>query len=131
MANIDWKSRKKIDDVVDTLAFSRVKGFYPTIVNKTTEVPLDVVFDYLLTLVGEKELNLKWEIKCPHYDCLNTLVKTQDIESYLGKTIVCQDCYREVKISKNIIFPAFEVSDEYRDFIRDNKKKLKNPLKVF
>jgi hypothetical protein len=130
VTSIDWKSKREINEVVETIAFSKVQRFYPTIVNKVTDIPLEKTFDYLLTLVQDGELNLKWEIKCPHYDCLNTLLKVENIDDYLGKTIECEDCYREILIKRSIVFPTFEVNDEYREYIRDNKKKRKNPLKT-
>ncbi len=128
--SIDWESKRVIEEIVDHLAFSRVKRFYPTYIHKITKLPLKEVFNHLLTFVEDGRLILKWEIRCDDLTCNSIIMRTEKIEGYLNKSIECDDCENEVLVRESIVFPIFEISENYRHRIRELKKKDQNLLKV-
>lgn len=130
MSNFDWESKRDIEESVEQLGFSRVKRFYPTYIHKITNVPLDRVFDYLLILVEDGRLNLKWEIRCPDLYCGSKIKRIEKIETYLHETIECPDCENEFCVRESMTFPVFEINPSYRARIREIKKKDRNLLKV-
>lgn len=130
MPNIDWESKLKIDEVIEQMALSRVQRFYPTIIHKITDVPLTKTFEYLLDLVQDNRLLMKWEIRCPNFDCLTAITRIDKLEDYISKPIECKSCENEILVSENIIFPVFEFNPVYKERIREIKKKDRNLLKV-
>lgn len=129
MTKLDWESKRDIEEVVDQIAFSRVRRFYPTYIHKITDIPLNEVFNYLLILVEDGRLKLKWEIRCPDLEC-NLIIRTERIEDYLHKIIECNDCEGEIFVSESLIFPVFEINEHYRERMREIKKKERNLLKA-
>ncbi|MDW0355034.1 hypothetical protein [Bacillus velezensis] len=124
-----WKEEKLIEEAIDNLAYSRVKRFYPTYICKVTGIPLENTFTYLLSLVEKGILILKWEIRCPDYDCNSIVARVDELSQYINKCIECRGCEEEIFVKKDIIFPVFEINEEYRIYIK-NKKKQKNRLKA-
>ncbi|QEV91066.1 hypothetical protein F3129_06460 [Bacillus velezensis] len=124
-----WKEEKLIEEAIDNLAYSRVKRFYPTYICKVTGIPLENTFTYLLSLVEKGILILKWEIRCPDFDCNSIVARVDELSQYINKRIECRGCEEEIFVKKDIIFPVFEINEEYRIYIK-NKKKQKNRLKA-
>ncbi|UOR10292.1 hypothetical protein [Halobacillus amylolyticus] len=129
MTVINYMDKETIDEIINNLAFSRVERFYPTLISKSTDIPLNVVFDYLLTLTEDGRLELLWEIRCPDYDCNHIMYRTKDVESYMGKHLECEDCEEEVLVRGDRVFPVFKLNSNYKEHIR-NKKKGRNLLKA-
>ncbi len=118
-----------IDDQIKYLAVLPIKRFYPTIVAKQTGLPLQVVFEYLLELASREKpkLQLKWEIRCPNYYCARTLYVLDSFPTNLDETIYCKYCGKEFNLSIDIIFPAFIITPEYKNYIKENTKKKRYP----
>lgn len=129
MTKLDWESKRNIEEVVDQIAFSRVRRFYPTYIHKITGIPLNEVFNYLLILVEDDRLILKWEIRCPELECNSIMIRTEKIEDYLHQAIECNNCEEEVIVRGSIVFPVFEINDYYRSRVRELKKKEQNLIK--
>src|SRR5690625_1117050 len=130
VAELDWELKREIEDIVDYLACTRVTRFYPTYIHRITKIPLDKVFHHLSTMVGDKRLALKWEIRCPNLDCESIITCTERIQDYIDKYIECDYCENDVLVSKSIVFPVFVIDSDYRGKIYEIKKKEINPLKV-
>lgn len=122
-----WKVKKQIDEFVELLAVSSVQQFYPTSIPKyASDVSLEVAFDYLLKLCETGELQLLWEAKCPGGNvefCLRRLDITCDYQKLLNNEYICDICGREIRLDKNHIFPVFKISDDYREYLRQEFKK--------
>lgn len=87
MTKLDWESKRNIEEVVDQIAFSRVRRFYPTYIQKVTGIPLNEVFNFLLTLVEDGRLNLMWEIRCPDFDCNSIIIRTGKLKIFCIKQL--------------------------------------------
>ncbi|QAS52357.1 hypothetical protein [Halobacillus litoralis] len=129
MAELHYQDKRKIENVIEEIAYSRVKRFYPTIVSKATDLPLNTVFEYLLKLTLDGRLKLEWEIRCDDYECNSLILRTDDIDQFIGQYVECE-CEREILINENIIFPVFSISGHYRQDIRESKKKSPSLLKA-
>jgi hypothetical protein len=128
----NWKVKRQVDEFVELLAVSPVEQFYPTSIPKyTSDVSLEAAFDYLLKLCETGELQLLWEVKCPGDDiefCLRRLDIAPDYHKVLNKDYSCDICGRESCVDKNHIFPVFKISDDYRNYLRQEfKKKTESP----
>lgn len=130
VSNLNWEVKRNIDQVVEQIALTRVTRFYPTYIHKITGVPLNELFDYLITLVEDDRLRLKWEIRCPDLNCNSIIKRTSKIEDYLYKTIDCSDCDSHLLVTESTVFPIFEIQESYKEGIRDIKKKALNLLKT-
>jgi len=110
-----------IDDWVEEIASMDVKKFYPTAVAKDTGLPLQVVFEHLLSLTNSGKIILLWEIRCPNYECVRNIITTDNPSLYIGKIIDCRICGEEIEVTQNIIFPVFKVAPDYKDRVRQKK----------
>ncbi len=123
-----WKEKRKIEKFIETIAFSAIKRFYPTAVAKHTGIPVDEVFQLLLEMCESGQLKLVWEVRCPGYNCARTLV-TFTTKENPPVEYFCSTCGENIEIDNSNIFPAFEVAEEFRDYIREESKK-KNLLRL-
>lgn len=130
MFKFDWESKRKIEEIIDQIASSRIKKFYPTIIHKLTELPLNQIFNFLLDMVEDGRLILKWEIRCTNYDCSVLLIRTDNIKVYMSETVNCGECDNEIEVNESIVFPVFEINNQYKDRLGEFKKKEKNLLKA-
>lgn len=112
----------KVDRWVDRKALGMIRGFYPTALLTEVDYPLHVVFERLLELVNDGKLHLKWEIRCPNYECHRTL-DTVDTFPQTEITYECL-CGREVDLSPDVIFPVFEITQEYRKDVRESRQEV-------
>lgn len=108
-----------VNDWIDDIAALKVKKFYPTAVARDTSLPLKEVFEYLLEAVKDGKLNLFWEIRCPNLECIRTIEISP--EKDIAGGIVCPLCGELIEITPDIIFPVFEVTDEYKERIKQKK----------
>lgn len=121
-----WQIKNEIESFIELVALSSIERFYPTAVAKHTGFPLGVVFDYLIELSSIGQLLFIQEIRCPNYGCTRNV----NVQVELGETILC-DCGKEFMITHDLIFPAFELNPEYREYIRNkSKKKAKNRISL-
>ncbi|CEP67906.1 Uncharacterized [Moorella glycerini] len=112
-----------VDEWVRSISSLPIVSFYPTAVAKATGLPLTDVFNRLLYLVNDGKLRLLWEIRCPNYDCVRTLEIVDDPKKIIGKSIYCTSCGEEIEeISSDNIFPAFQISPEYKARVIKKKR---------
>lgn len=104
---------------VEEAAHTPIKRFYPTAIASVVSLPISTIFDQLLKLAEQKKVNVFWEVRCP--ECYSTVLTSEPLQ--FGDSLVCSIGH-EIEFSSEIIFPAFELNSEYRDFIQANKKKL-------
>ncbi|UQZ84569.1 hypothetical protein SK3146_03824 [Paenibacillus konkukensis] len=130
---VTLKEKRELNNFLDLLAFSTVKRFYPTAAMNYTQVTsLEDTYDYFLDLVESGELSIVWEVKCTSEKiiCARKLDDAQSKEMLLNKEVACDICGHEFTVSSNDLFPAFEISTEYREIVREDKKKTSNRLKI-
>lgn len=125
-----WEIKEKIDDAVRVIAYSAVKYFYPTAITKATNTPLPDAFEYLLTLVQSGVLNIKWEIRCPNLDCLQTIKTVDSLDEIIEEYIEC-GCGKEVLLTRDIVFPIFEINPDYKEYVKKNKSKKKKKITFY
>ncbi|MCY7919578.1 hypothetical protein [Bacillus vallismortis] len=123
---INWKQKSEIDEVIKEIACSRVIRFYPTYISKITLINLDTVFEYLLELVDDGSLNILWEIRCPDFDCNSVILRTHNLSEIMGKEIECDYCENGLLVRRQHVFPVFEINDDFREFLKQSKKKQVN-----
>ncbi|MEH7046826.1 hypothetical protein V7055_25940 [Bacillus thuringiensis] len=120
-----------IDKWVERKVNSFIKYFYPTIVAKETELPLNEVFERLLFLVKDKKLILNWEIRCP--DCNYTITTLDEFPTSIPSEIFCEFCQEDVELSLDYIFPVFKIDPKYKKHVKEctkvSKKKKSARLK--
>lgn len=119
------KAKRKVREFVDSVALSIVKAFYPSAAAKYANIPLDEAFTYLLEMVDNDELILKWELRCPNFSCVHT-IDFYDTRLLLGE-ILCPKCGEEFDVTPNDYYPVFELQPELRDIIRQEKKTKNRP----
>jgi len=117
-----WEEKRKFNSYIDTIAFSAVKRFYPTAVAKHTGIQVDETFQLLLELCASGQLKLVWEVRCPKHDCARTLTTLNSKENP-PLECYCQKCGEDIEIDNDNIFPAFEVTEEFRNYVRQESKK--------
>lgn len=113
-----------VDFWVEGRARSLIKSFYPTIVARDIELPLELVFERLMELSDDKKLLLKWEARCP--ECHYTINTFDDFPLVKpGDSLFCSRCHDEIEMDLDYIYPVFELAPAFRKSIRerDNQKK--------
>lgn len=111
-----------IERWIDAAALSAIKRFYPTALTRNISLPLQEIFYHLVRLVEQKKLKLYWEIRCP--ECFST-VDVKDLYVATGEELECP-LGHEFELRADYVFPVFEISDEYRSYVIENKKKQKH-----
>lgn len=115
-----YLGKRKVREFVDTAAMSIVKYFYPSAVAKYANLPLNVVFNYLIELVDSGELYLKWELRCPNYTCVRRIGPYVNTP-VLGDTL-CPVCGEEFEAEISDYYPIFEITSDFRKDIQSQKK---------
>lgn len=126
LMSVNLKEKREIQNFVELLAFSTVSSFYPTAVLKyVNTTSLESVFNYLLRLVEEGELRLKWELKCSNEElmCARKITRVYNKEDVIGNEFNCDICGNTFLASYYNLFPTFEITTEYRKLVRDDFKK--------
>lgn len=123
---VTLKERREMDKFKEILAFSTVKSFYPTAVLKYAQMTsLEAVFDYLIRCVEDGELRINWEVKCNNEEmlCIRKILNVNNKDAALNKDVSCDVCGNEFVVSNYNLFPKFEITQEYREIIREDFKK--------
>mgnify|MGYP000857558090 CR=1 FL=1 len=111
-------SKWKIDNWVDECAFKPIKYFAPTAVQKDLQMDLNVIFDRLLKLADDGKLLISWRIVCP--ECFRPLGIFSDT-NIIPRYVECLEC-EEQEVTKDMIYPLFSISDEYKQEVTSQKK---------
>ncbi|WP_068614547.1 hypothetical protein [Paenibacillus tuaregi] len=130
---VSLKEKRELNNFLDLLAFSTVKRFYPTAAMNYTQVTsLEDTYDYFIDLVESGELSIVWEVKCTSdkFICARKIDDAPVKEVLLSKEVACDICGHEFTVSVDDLYPAFEISSEYRQIVREDKKKTLNRLKI-
>lgn len=131
---VNLKEKREINKFLELLAFSSIKKFHPTAVLKYTNISsLENLYDYFLDLVESGELYIKWEVKCTNEDiiCARTIEVVATRKEVLNKDVMCDICGHEFTVTPLDLFPVFEVTNDFRELVRDDfKKKATNRLKI-
>lgn len=114
---------RDVDDWVDQAATLPIESFYPSAVSQYTGIPITEVFERLVYLAEDKQLKLRFEIRCPSYECARTADTVDVIPDFnagdqLAKCTVCG----EFELTPNLIFPVFEFDPSYRARMKSKKK---------
>jgi len=110
----------QIKEYVESLARKeRVKSFYPQTVSRKLGIPLELVVIELPKLVNEGLIELKYEIRC---DELHTLETVDNYMDYLNNDLFCNICGEQIEIEYSNIYPIYYINDEYKEFLKKNKK---------
>lgn len=107
----------EIDHWVDDRALKPIKAFHPTAIQKDLDVDLNTIFIRLLELVQDGKLEIMWRVVCPN--CFRQLGIYKGHES-IPCFSECPEC-GEQEVTKDIIFPLFSVTEEYRNAVKKNK----------
>jgi len=113
------QERWDVEEWINEVASMPIRRFYPTAVAKTTGLPLDLVFEFLLDAVNSGKLNLLWEVRCPNLECIREI--TIEPEKVTSGYISCPTCGEDIEISPDIVYPVFEVTPEYKERMREKK----------
>jgi hypothetical protein len=117
-----------VERVVNSMALQLVKQFYPTSVAKETGLPLEDTFSSLIDLVKQNKLILKWEIRCPAH-CARTIITLEKLPENLScLSCTCGEDYEE--ITSDMIYPVFEISAQYKAYLRDQNCKKKHSKRM-
>ena len=112
----------EIDTYIGELAtLENLDSFYPQMVSRRLNIPLELVMVGLLKCVENKKLVLEYEIRC--LDDFNTIKTLSSINEIIGEYIECTTCGEDFQVSYANIFPKFLIDTDYKSII---KKKQKN-----
>lgn len=113
-----YEIRDKVLEYIEMLAMSPVKSFYPTAVAKYVNTPVKDIFPHLIDLVKVDELYLKWEVRCPDFDCHQTIGEINDYQKFEEEALSCPRCGTEFVLNEKDIFPRFDLNPSYKEYIR-------------
>ncbi|MCT1901871.1 hypothetical protein [Oceanobacillus sojae] len=113
-----YEIRDKVLEYIEMLAMSPVKSFYPTAVAKYVNTPVKDIFPHLIDLVKVDELYLKWEVRCPGFDCHQTIGEVDLNQQLEREELSCPRCGTEFELSEKDIFPRFDFNPSYKEYIR-------------
>lgn len=131
--SVNLKERRELNHFLELLAFSSVKKFYPTAALKYSNVKsLESIYDHLLDCVEYGELNMLWEVKCTNDKqiCARNIKEFENKNQALDKDLHCDICGYEFQVTQRDLFPFFEITDDFRDIVREDFKKKTNRLKI-
>jgi len=121
--------RDKVDGFIDYVSKRNVSHFYLETISTYTKLPIEVFADYVFQLVEWEELIVKYELRCPEYECSCRIVYDMYGEIPFGEYI---EDYRghEIYIEKDIIIPFFEIPKQLRKTGGNHQKKflISSPL---
>ncbi|MBU5342265.1 hypothetical protein NST17_06980 [Caldifermentibacillus hisashii] len=115
-----FEIRDKVSEFVYKSAMAPVKGFYPTAVAKFAKTSVSNVFPYLIDYTKSGELALLWELRCPDFNCHQTI----DFNHLnINDEVECPKCGMNFIISERDFFLRFDFNQSYKDYIRKKSKK--------
>lgn len=118
-----------INETIDEIAQCPVKYFRPSYVAERTQLPISVVFDYLLDLVKMNILHLKWEICCSEYGC-NSTIQVLDKMPVPGSVVTCDFCGEDVEVTQYNLCPIFFLEKDYKADRRSAYSHIKKKAQV-
>ncbi|WP_313428339.1 hypothetical protein [Siminovitchia terrae] len=130
---VNLKEKRALSNFLELLAFSSVKKFYPTAALKYTQVSsIENIYDFLLDCVDSGELKIAWEVKCTNENmiCARKINDVDDKNTILNEDVMCDLCGHEFTVSPLDVYPYFEITNEYRELVREDLKKKRNRLKI-
>lgn len=115
--------RSKVDGFIDYVSTRNVDHFYLETISAYTKLSIEDFADYIFQLVKWEELIVKYEVRCPEYECSGRIVFdlykeipfNQYIEDYRG---------HEVFIEENNVVPFFEIPSHLKKRGKAQKKLL-------
>lgn len=80
--------------------------------SKQTGISIDGIFDWAMKKVLSGELDLKWKVECTK--CGNmTKFKNNEITEVNR----CSHCHEKLHIDPTNLYPIFEITDAYKNYI--------------
>ncbi|GMA59753.1 hypothetical protein NZD89_09415 [Alicyclobacillus fastidiosus] len=120
-----FETRVLVDQCINDMCLQAPRSrFYPTAIQKRVQLPLEDVFVRLVTLSQENVLVLRWELRCPCYDCVETVETFDKIPDTLGYDTECAFGH-EFKVDFNVIFPVLRINPDYQKYMASQLKKNK------
>ncbi|EGO2586792.1 hypothetical protein IHC39_002764 [Enterococcus faecalis] len=115
--------RNKVDGFIDYVSKRNVSHFYLETISTYTKLPIVVFADYVFQLVEWEELIVKYELRCPEYECSGRTV--YDVYEEIPFNEYIED-YRghEVFVEKDIIVPFFEIPRHLKKTGGNHQKKF-------
>lgn len=117
-----WIIEDEIDSIL--LELSNIKKFYLSYLSNRIQAQDSEILKILLKYTEEGKLKMCWEVICP--ECYCTV--QGDIckgENDLNTTF-CQRCGEEIEDVSDCLVPVFYLTPEFKEYIRNGKKKLQN-----
>lgn len=114
-----------IRDIVDSMALSRVRSFYPESIQKHIDLSLEEIVQKLEVLRQETILQLKFEVRCPND--FSALIVTDNYQDIVNKEKECPKCGYSFLVTDSSIYPKYYFAEGYREHL---KKKKTNSLKM-
>ncbi|MGV2874417.1 hypothetical protein ROU88_00905 [Macrococcus capreoli] len=111
---IDFQIREKLNIFLVEMSKLPISKFSPSVFSKYANVSIDDSFNLLLEYVKTKELILTWELRCPNCNRVLDISKSINDEQ-------CLYCEEELDITQNDLFPVFNISEDYKEFLKRKK----------
>ena len=103
---LDRKSRLKIEDFITYLSSRNVSHFYFETIENYTGLKREDFYEYIMEMVNNQELSLKYQVFCPEYDCGIKITYDSFPEIPFGKII--EDFKgHEIEVEEDIVIPIF------------------------
>ncbi|MFS1058751.1 hypothetical protein ACFC9I_05970 [Enterococcus casseliflavus] len=105
--------RIKVDLFITNLTSINLHHFYLETIQAGIQEPIESFVDYLFTLVEYGELILKYELRCPEYDCGCKIIFDNYDEIPFNEYI---DDYKghEIFVEKDNVVPYFKIPNELK-----------------
>lgn len=114
---ITFITRKKFQEFLESLCYSSIEKFTASKFAKYASIGLDDSFKLLIEHVATKELELSWELRCPNCNRVLSLNSNKDLEEY-----ECDFCCDIFDVDENDLFPKFQVTKEFKDYLIESNK---------
>ncbi|MGF2144028.1 hypothetical protein ACQUEF_01610 [Vagococcus fluvialis] len=115
--------RKKVDAFIDQVSSRRVTHFYLETIAAYTHLDISQFADYIFQLVEWGEVILKFELKCPDYDCPEKFI-FDDYDKIPFDNFIEDNRGHEILVSPNYVVTRFEVPKALRRIGVQYEKKL-------
>lgn len=117
------KNFLKVDTYINNMStIGEIDSFYPQLISKKLNIPLDLVMVELMKCVDNGKLIFKYEIRC--LDDLTTIQKldgSENIYNILGNDVECPRCGAIFSVNYANIYPIFYIDDEFRSMVKKTK----------
>ena len=82
-------------------------------------ISLEAAMQYLLQMAEEGKLALKYEVRYSYLNQFHFVCLVDADESIVGKQMFCPKCNKSFTVELGNLFPLFEFSKEYEEFVRN------------